>query len=199
MINPEGLTSCVECGHRVSQCADRCPHCGLDPKGIPCRICNRGVSRANITEVKIPQDMNTESGYYSRALVHKDCWDNLVATLFPDGRFDGKCPVCGTPRAVPSATEVGYFTEWTCRDCGHSCSLGFHKVAWCGKCRLAILKELHAYWELETRPYGIQAHFHRECGQPDLRALGIPTHQGENRWRLHQVGGDGSWWKRFFA
>ncbi len=128
MTTPSLLTKCIECGATVSTSAGRCPSCGTDPMGTPCRICAQSMSTRDQVKLKLPQEMGRGEGgeifrRYHEMTVHGKCWNAFVSQLFPANSIAASCPACNTPRPTPLPTDIDFPCQWTCLTCGHPCSL----------------------------------------------------------------------------
>jgi hypothetical protein len=109
------LTTCVECGGKVSTAAQSCRVCGKKPKGVRCVLCNKPMPERDVFKTRVPHEMSySHEGAHRRygsISVHKHCWERLVAELFPETSLRGSCPACGLGRNRPESTEVGFPSE----------------------------------------------------------------------------------------
>jgi hypothetical protein len=184
------LTTCVECGGKVSTAAQSCRVCGKKPKGVRCVLCNKPMPERDVFKTRVPHEMSySHEGAHRRygsISVHKHCWERLVAELFPETSLRGSCPACGLGRNRPESTEVGFPSEWTCQGCGHPCELSIKSIGWCSKCKLPIVPGLHGYWSRMVTGHGLGLYptSHQCCGKQESS-----TRDGRStKWCLREAG-----------
>ena len=141
------LVDCINCGHRVSDKATRCPQCKESPSGTECRRCGKRFPSVEIETIR--------SFTYDRG-----CWNNFMQTV-----SKVRCPECAelvtfSERDVfifqyreshPIFDRSGYGVNWawalckspSCPKCGFIDVLQ-HKGP-CSKCYLPIYGAVHEY------------------------------------------------------
>jgi len=120
------LIPCIDCGHRISRSADKCPKCqSSEPFGVPCKFCeDTGGARIPVKEAYL-------SGH--RTYFHPECIKKVLS--IPGGTL---CPDCGVSQSQAwSLKELSERRVLSCKNCGMWDVLCLSGM--CSRCQLPIL------------------------------------------------------------
>lgn len=158
-----GLTTCLECGGKVSQAARSCPHCASErPHGVVCLICQETLPEGRALRevpskqpapgvITTPKRLGYAPHGYPGVGYHRECVVNLL--VIPSAL---RCEDCGVSvgswlpfesllQRVSNTWHADYsnfaWHDFACANCGRPAPLG--RTECCSKCKLPIFASLH--------------------------------------------------------